>query len=92
MSVDSYESQCAAAIRHVVGLLDQDDSAWRSVIDTQLLDMSDPALCVLGQVYGYWDVGLARLGIPPSSLAATVCACRRFRPNWLAEIRTRRRE
>lgn len=38
-------------------------SDWRNKIDLSLLDMSSPTQCVLGQVYGSYSVGLAKLNV-----------------------------
>jgi hypothetical protein len=52
------------AVRRGAALLDErGPSDWRDKIDVSTLHMRKPSLCVLGQVYGCYTIGLARLGV-----------------------------
>jgi hypothetical protein len=46
------------------GLLDHRQPRWWRQVDPDRLDLADPALDVLGQLYGQFEVGLAILGEP----------------------------
>jgi hypothetical protein len=45
-------------------LLDRHHPRWWQQVDPARLDLADPALDVLGQLYGQFEVGLAVLGEP----------------------------
>jgi hypothetical protein len=45
-------------------LLDRHEPRWWRQVDPDRLDLADPALDVLGQLYGQFEVGLAILGEP----------------------------
>jgi hypothetical protein len=45
-------------------LLDRHQPRWWRQIDPDRLDLADPAVDVLGQLYGQFEVGLAILGEP----------------------------
>lgn len=42
-------------------LLDECRPGWEKEVDTSILDLSSGYLCILGQVYGAWDVGIGDL-------------------------------
>jgi hypothetical protein len=46
------------------GLLDRHQPRWCWQVDPDRLDLADPAVDVLGQLYGQFEVGLAVLGEP----------------------------
>jgi hypothetical protein len=46
------------------GLLDRHEPRWWRQVDPARLDLADPAVDVLGQLYGQFEVGLAVLGEP----------------------------
>jgi hypothetical protein len=46
------------------GLLDRHEHNWWRRVDPARLDLADPDLDVLGQLYGQFEVGLAILGEP----------------------------
>jgi hypothetical protein len=46
------------------GLLDRHEPRWWRQVDPARLDLADPALDVLGQLYGQFEVGLVILGEP----------------------------
>lgn len=46
-----------------VALLDEHNPDWREHVDSHSLNMSSSCGCVLGQVYGSYDAGLAALGM-----------------------------
>jgi hypothetical protein len=46
------------------GLLDRHEPRWWRQVDPARLDLADPAVDVLGQLYGQFEVGLAILGEP----------------------------
>jgi hypothetical protein len=45
-------------------MLDRHQPRWWRQVDPARLDLADPALDVLGQLYGQFEVGLAILGEP----------------------------
>jgi hypothetical protein len=56
----------ALGVRVAAGasLLDRRQPRWWRQVDPARLDLADPALDVLGQLYGQFEVGLAILGEP----------------------------
>ncbi|MEU9871071.1 hypothetical protein AB0C87_24790 [Actinomadura sp. NPDC048021] len=48
-------------------LLDVRCPGWAWEVNILELDMADIFKCVLGQLYGTWDLGLTALGIPGDS-------------------------
>jgi hypothetical protein len=54
------------AVRKCVALLDVDVPDWRARIDTKMLNLYHPTLCVFGQVYGDYMTTKRRL-IPNNS-------------------------
>lgn len=46
-----------------VNLLDAEHPGWESQIDISQLDIESSRVCILGQLYGRYDVGKSRLGI-----------------------------
>lgn len=74
----SGSNQTAAAIG--AALLDlelaYEDVPWYVRVDPDSLDQSDPNLCVLGQLFGYWIDGLKRL-FPRLRLAGQFVAAQR---------------
>lgn len=39
-------------------LLDRERPGWENVITPHLLDINDMSRCILGQLYGHFDIGL----------------------------------
>lgn len=37
---------------------------WRSLIDTDILDMQFATKCILGQLFGWYDDGVEKIGLP----------------------------
>lgn len=49
-----------------VELLDEKSPRWRNQITLSHLNMADSGVCILGQLYNWYDTGLAALEIPES--------------------------
>jgi hypothetical protein len=50
------------AIATSIDLLDREGpSGWRERINVDELEMDDQEMCVLGQIYGHFDIGLMQL-------------------------------
>ena len=57
--MSNYASKVAAGIK----LLDEKKPGWRSLVDVESLRLENCDVCVLGQVFGHYDTGKAKLGI-----------------------------
>ncbi len=51
----------ATAVARGAAYLDRVRPAWRSEIDVERLDISDGGDCVIGQLYGSFDLGIHRV-------------------------------
>lgn len=58
----SWESACRRAARGAA-YLDRVDPGWYRRVDVARLELADSALCVLGQRYGTFFLGLSRAGL-----------------------------
>ncbi|SHK19992.1 hypothetical protein [Rhodothermus profundi] len=58
----SWESACQRAARGAAHL-DRVDPGWYRRVDVARLELADSALCVLGQRYGTFFLGLSRAGL-----------------------------
>lgn len=59
----SRQADIAARVARGVALLDEQHPGWHDRIDLSSLDLSEPCLCVLGQLYEEYDFGAEALGI-----------------------------
>jgi hypothetical protein len=55
------------AVRRGVALLDTLDTHWPARVDAANLNMSSPSRCVLGQLFGGYNLGVSVLGISSDS-------------------------
>lgn len=46
-----------------VALLDEKFPSWKRVVSAEVLDMSQPDLCIMGQLFGGYGIGLDNIGI-----------------------------
>lgn len=51
------------SIRRGMKLLDGEIPKWRRLIDLDELDLGDPCQCIIGQIYGDYEIGLDTLGL-----------------------------
>ena len=85
------EAETPASIREGVGLLDESGPAdWRGRIDTELLDIGDARLCVLGQLYHSFEDGRAALGISLRHPYGFCGPTRRLTEAWVGYIEATR--
>lgn len=60
----AYIEEIKASVEKGAQLLDQKKPGWYLKIDIARLEMETCRRCVLGQLYGEYDVGLAHLHLP----------------------------
>lgn len=87
-------------------LLDEHKSEWEEAIDLDILNIASPFRCTLGQAYGSFSEGLAKLGIagsgkeygfclpsrPPAFAGPTRIQFEMLTATWKHEIAVRREQ
>jgi len=74
-------------VREGIAYLDAcNDHSWRRAVNWDMLDMRNEQLCVLGQLYGSYGLGLMKLGIEGidvhTTLPSSLGFCR-FHTCWI---------
>lgn len=57
-------------VRNGIAFLDTHVPNWREHVNWSILDMRNEELCVLGQVYGEYEEGVARLSLDSGTVSA----------------------
>jgi len=65
------DERIMSRVRRGAALLDEQRPGWRDGIDPDRLDISDPQLCVLGQLDGSYSDGRWNLGVAPGHESAS---------------------
>jgi hypothetical protein len=66
-----FDREPASRVARGAAFLDEKAPGWEKRINTQILDVADPAVCVVGQIYGGWERGLRKMELNESPYVFT---------------------